>query len=138
MPIRYSVLPDRDLAVVIYEGEISASERAAAMAEIVRHRNFRPDQMHLVDLSAVTGWEPELEHQVQSGDVAQDWGWRDARQTLCVYYAPTEPARTLANVLARVWADNPRVVPLVLDDEAQALAILGQSELRVAEVRAAA
>lgn len=137
MPISYSVLSDRDLALAIYEGQITAAERAEMITDVVRHRSFRPDQMHLVDLSAVTGWDADLEAAVTSGDVRQDWS-RQNQQTLCVYYAPSETARALAEILAKAWEDNPGVVPLVLDDEAEALAILGQTEMRVAELADAA
>ena len=137
MPVSYSILPDRDLAVVIYDGDISVAEWAAVVADVVRHRNFRPDQMHLVDLSGVTGWDPALEHSVLSGEVRRDW-MRQARETLCVYYAPTPAGRSLAAVLARAWEGIPGVVPLILDDEAEALAILGQTEMRVAELAQAA
>ena len=137
MPITYSILSDRDLAVVIYEGDISADERAEVIGEVIRHRSFRPDQMHLVDLSGVTSWEDEIAQAVKSGEVLQDWQHHD-RQTLCVYYAPTDTARDLAEVLARAWDGVPGVVPLVLDDEAEALAILGQTEMRVSELSQAA
>lgn len=137
MPISYSILSDRDLAVVVYEGEIRVDEPAAVIADVMRHRSFRPDQMHLVDLSAVTGWDPALEAAELPGEVRQDWR-RQQRQTLCVYYAPTETARALAAVLAKAWEGNPSVVPLVLDDEAEALAILGQTEMSVAELPQAA
>lgn len=137
MPITYSILSDRDLAVVVYEGEILAAERAQVIDDVVRHRSFRPDQMHLVDLSAVTGWETDLERGVSPGEVRADWT-RGDRQTLCVYYAPTARSQTLAGILARAWEGNPGVVALVLDDEAEALAILGQTEMRVAELPRAA
>ena len=137
MPISYSILSDRDLAVVVYEGEISAAERINVIADVVRHRSFRPDQMHLVDLSAVTGWEDALETSITAGEVHQDW-MRQTQQTLCVYYAPTDTARALAEILAKAWEGNPGVVPLVLDDEAEALAILGQTEMCVAELPRAA
>lgn len=138
MPINYSILSDRDLAVVVYEGEIGAAERAEVIGEVVRHRSFRPDQMHLVDLSAVTGWDAALEEAELSGEVPRDWMRGEGRQTLCVYYAPTDTAQAFADILARAWDGNPGVVPLVLDDEAEALAILGQTEMRVAELPRAA
>ncbi|MCB1351076.1 MAG: hypothetical protein KDK11_21445 [Maritimibacter sp.] len=137
MPISYSIMSDRDLALVVYEGEINAAERSQVISEVVRHRNFRPDQMHLIDLSGVTGWEPALESAVMPGEVRRDW-MRQARETLCVYYAPTEPGQALAAILVRAWDGIPGVVPLVLDDEAEALAILGQTEMRVAELPRAA
>ncbi len=138
MPISYSILSDRDLAVVIYDGDITAAERAEVIGEVIRHRSFRPDQMHLVDLSGVTGWEAEIAQSVQPGEVLSDWMRPADRQTLCVYYAPTDTARGLAAILARAWDGVPGVVPLVLDDEAEALAILGQTEMRVAELPRAA
>jgi len=137
MPITYSILSDRDLAVVVFEGQITAVERADAIADVMHHHRFRPDQMHLVDLSAVTGWDADLESAITPGDVRQDW-MRQNRQTLCVYYAPTEAARALAAILAKAWEGVPGVVPLVHDDEAEALAILGQTEMRVAELAQAA
>ncbi len=138
MPITYSILSNRDLAVVVYQGAISAAERTAVIGEVVRHRSFRPDQMHLVDLSGVTGWDEDLARSVTPGEVHRDWMRRQDRQTLCVYYAPTDRARELAGILARAWDGIPGVVPLVLDDEAEALAILGQTEMRVAELPMAA
>ena len=138
MPISYSILSDRDLAVVVYEGDITAAERAEVIADVIRHRSFRPDQMHLIDLSGVTGWEAELAHSVKPGEVLRDYMRQQDRQTLCVYYAPTDTARDLAAILAKAWDGVPGVVPLVLDDEAEALAILGQTEMRVAELPRAA
>lgn len=138
MPVSYSILSDRDLAVIVYEGEVSAAERAAAVSDVIGHRNFRSDHMHLVDLSGVTGWEVSLENAVLPGEVRMDWMRRQTRETLCVYYAPTEQGRALARILARAWDGIPGVVPLVLDDEAEALAILGQTEMRVAELPRAA
>jgi len=138
MPIRYSILSDRDLAVVVYDGHISAAERADVIGEVIRHRRFRPDQMHLIDLAGVTGWEEDLEQSVKPGEVLHDWMRQKSRQTLCVYYAPSDAARDLAAILARAWEGVPGVVPLVLDDEAEALAILGQTEMRVAELPRAA
>lgn len=137
MPVSYSILNDRDLALVIYEGDVSAEERARAVADVVRHRNFRADQMHLVDLSGVTGWDPALEGTDLPGEIRFDW-MRRSRETLCVYFAPTEKSRGLAEILMRAWDGIPGVVPIVLDDEAEALAILGQTEMRVAELPSAA
>ena len=137
MPISFSILSDRDLALVVYEGHITVEERAEVVANVVRHRNFRPDQMHLVDLSGVTGWEPALEDAVMPGEVRRDW-MRQARETLCVYYAPSAAGQALAEILARAWEGIPGVVPIVLDDEAEALAILGQTELSVSELPRAA
>ena len=137
MPISHAILSDRDLALVVYEGTVSASDRAEVIEAVRRNRSFRPDQMHLVDLSGVTGWDLDLEAAVRPGALARD-GAAPLRQSLCVYYAPTPVAQRLAAILARAWTGNPNVVPVIVEDEAEALAILGQTEMRVAELATAA
>ena len=105
MPISYSIMSDRDLALVVYEGEINAAERSQVISEVVRHRNFRPDQMHLIDLSGVTGWEPALESAVMPGEVRRDW-MRQARDVAARLEVGT------ANVNATLLVYNTYDVPM--------------------------
>ncbi len=124
MPVSYRIHPHLGLVHVRYSGFVRLADSFDIIDRYMRDPDFAPGQKQLVDLSAVTGHEQDyarlLELQARKLDA-----FRTGPQSLVVYYAPSEPALTLARLIVRSWKDLGFLVPLIHDDEAEALALLG-------------
>ncbi len=132
--IEFRILPRRGLVYVRYEGTIVVSDSAGAFESYARHPDFHPGQKQLIDLGAVTGWEPDYPRLMalqakKAGAILPPW-----HETLFVYYAPSRATREIAGMVLRSWEDVPAVVPLILTSEAEALAVLGQPEQSFSEL----
>ena len=128
MPVSFRIFPDRGLVFVTYEGFALLDDSFRAFGAYAAHRHFRPGQKQLVDLSGVTGIETDYVKlfalQARKADVFLGTG----AQTLLVYYAPTPVSFAMAESVLRSWEPSGAVIPLVQQDEAEALEILGQPE----------
>lgn len=138
MPVSFSMLSDRNLALVTFDGYVTLADCEAVLLELTGRHRLRPVRERLIDLSAVTGWDDGFATAIRDLAAQNAWLMQPDSQTLCVYYAPTPTARDIAAILARSWETIPSVVSLVVDDESEALAILGQTEARVSELSVAA
>ncbi len=134
MSVSFRILPDRGLVFVRYAGVLRLQETIAAFAEYARHPDCHPGQKQLVDLSDVTGFEPDfvklMEVQAQKSEVFGNEG----AETLMVYVAPHKLGKQLAQLVMRSWEPFDSVVALVQEDEAHALELLGQPERRLDEL----
>ena len=138
MPISFQVLKSRALVFVQYDGFARIDDAMTAFADYARHPDCRPGQKQLVDLSKVTGVEKDftklMELQAQKADVFMN----GSAETLIVYYAPTNKGRAIAQMILRSWEPFNNVVPIVLDDETESLAVLGQTETNFSDLLASA
>lgn len=134
MPVTFHILPARGLVYVRYEGHALLEETMIAFGRYMQHPDARRGQKQLVDLSAVTGIERDYTKlmAVQARKADQFVG--DGVQTLIVYLAPGRLALELAHMAVKSWDSFESVVPLVQEDEAQALSLLGQPETRVTDL----
>lgn len=134
MSVSFRIFPDRGLVVVRYAGVLRLEDTKKAFAEYAQHPDCHPGQKQLVDLSGVTGYEPDfvkmMEVQAQKADVFGSEG----AETLMVYLAPHKMAKDLARLVLRSWEPFDSVVALVQDDEVQALELLGQPEHELDEL----
>lgn len=134
MPISFQVLKSRALVFVQYQGIAGIDEAMKAFADYAKHPDCQPGQKQLVDLSKVKGVEKDfiklMELQAQKADVFM----KGSAETLIVYFAPTVEGRTIAEMILRSWEPFNNVVPIVIDDEAESLAILGQKETSFSEL----
>ncbi len=100
----------------------------------MQHPECRPGQKQLVDLAGVTGFDQDYAKlfalQAKKADVFSAGGV----ETLAVYHAPTPIARDLSRLVLRSWEPFDSVVPLIQDNEPDALALLGQPEKTFAEL----
>ncbi|MDF0601456.1 hypothetical protein P1J78_11990 [Psychromarinibacter sp. C21-152] len=127
MPVTYRIHRDLGLVHIRYEGVAWISESFEAVERYMQDPDFRPAQKQLVDLSALT--EIKMVYaQLFALQAKKAEAFLRGPENLIVYYAPTDYAQSLARMISRSWDDVGDVVPVVHDDEAEALALLGLSE----------
>ncbi|WP_299149739.1 hypothetical protein [uncultured Tateyamaria sp.] len=134
MPVSFRILPERGLVVVRYAGFATIDETVAASHAYVGDRHYAAGQKQLVDMTHITGFEKDyvrfMELQATKAERLAGAGV----QSLVVYVAPTPVSKEISAMFMRSWADVDAVVPLVQDSEANALALLGQSESTIASL----
>jgi hypothetical protein len=128
MPVSFRILPERGLVFVRYTGFAVLDESSQVFGQYAAHPDFQPGQKQLVDLSGVTGMERDYVKlfalQARKADAFLGTG----AQTLLVYFAPTPIAMDLAEAIIRSWEPSGAVIPLIQEDESDALKLLGQPE----------
>lgn len=138
MSVSFTIFPRRGLVYVRYEGQVTLNRTAEAFAEYARHPDRAPGQKQLVDLTHVTGFDADyaalLKIQAQKADTFLEGG----RETLMVYYAPTQLAYELAMLVRRSWEGLEGIAMRAVQSEEEALHLLGQPEESFAELRAVA
>ncbi|MCB1389647.1 MAG: hypothetical protein KDK12_10990 [Rhodobacteraceae bacterium] len=139
MPASFTILPERGLVYVRYDGYVSLDDTAGAVADYMRHPLCRPGQMQLVDLSNITGFENDIVRlmnlQAQKADMFRP---ADGVQTLLVYYAPHDEGFEMAKLILRSWQGVTSVMATIQRHESDALDILGQPERRMEELLSSA
>jgi hypothetical protein len=132
--VSFHILPDRGLVYVEYVGKVDVAETSQVFGAYMRHPDYRRGQKQLVDLSAANGWEKDYTRlmalQAQKAEALFD----PAHETLFVYHAPTEQTRAIAHIVLRSWDGVGSVVPLIIETESEALAVLGQPETSFADL----
>lgn len=128
MSVSFRIFPRRGLVYVRYEGTARIDATSQAFAEYAQHPDCAPGQKQLVDLTHLTGYDEDyvklMQVQAQKADVLA----QGPVETLMVYHAPNAIALKVAHLAKRSWQDVPGMVAVVTEDEAEALALLGQSE----------
>ena len=139
MPVTTAILPAHGVVIVRYSGHVRVAETEAAIAAYMTHPDRRPGQKQLVDLSGVTGHEPDMVRlmAVQAQKAAL-FAPPTAAQTLIAYVAPGEAAFAMARMILRSWQGVPGVVASVQRHEEAALDILGLQARRIDELMRAA
>ncbi|MGV6849213.1 MAG: hypothetical protein ACWA5A_12630 [Marinibacterium sp.] len=128
MPVSFRIFPGRGLVYVRYAGHTYLDESFAAIADYMRHPDFRPGQKQLVDLAAVTGYERDFARLLELQAGKADLFGGSGLETLIVYYAPTPQSRDLARLVMRSWEPFDHVIARIQETEADALALLGEPE----------
>lgn len=136
MPASFQILPDRNLAYARYEGVISLTDAETAFAAYMAHPDHAPGQMQLVDLTAATGWQADFIKIMRLQATKAEAFLQGQAEALLVYLAPTEVARGIAATILRSWQGVAGVVPVVIEHEAEALAVLGQPEASISALLA--
>lgn len=125
MPVSFQILSDHGLTYVRYEGVATLDESMDVFAQYAVHPDCRPGLKQLVDLSRITQIKfdfPKLMAlQAQKADVFMS----GPSETLIVYYAPNPQGRSIAQLVLKSWEPFDSVVPIIVDQEVEALAILG-------------
>jgi hypothetical protein len=136
LAISFQILSARGLVYVRYDGVITLTDSAAAFAAYMQDPAFRPGQKQLVDLAAATGWEADYPRLMALQAEKAEALVVPGHETLFVYHAPDDTTRAIARMVLRSWEDVDAVVPLNIDKEADALAVLGQPERCFADLLA--
>ncbi|WP_071675329.1 hypothetical protein [Nioella nitratireducens] len=134
MPVSFRIFPKRGLVLVRYWGRVTLEESARAFGCYASDPEFRPGQDQLVDLSGVTAFEKDylrfMAMQAEKAEILLASGAR----TLLVFYAPSAVSREIAETTMRSWEPSDKLVPMMQEDEADALALLGQRETRIEDL----
>ncbi|MBI1217547.1 MAG: hypothetical protein GC186_03275 [Rhodobacteraceae bacterium] len=138
MAVSFRILTERGLVYVLYEGFARLEDSFHAFSAYAQHPDCRPGQRQFVDLSGVTAVERDFVGVIALQAMKAEVFVAQGVQTLVAYYAPSEPARTLAALAIRSWDGTSGVVPRIFETEEAALAFLGQTETRVVDLLAAA
>lgn len=134
MPVDYTILDQHGLVLVTYEGTVRAEDTLTTFARYARDPGFRPGQKQLVDLSRVHTVEADFPALMAMQARKADTFMAAGTQTLMVYHAPTSVGQRLGHQIARSWEPFEAVVVRIAETEAEALAILGLRESRLAEL----
>lgn len=134
MPVSYRILKDQGLAYVRYEGVATLDETMAAFAEYAQDPECRPGLKQLVDLSALTDIKFDFPKLMQTQAQKADVFMAGAAETLIVYLAQSPMALSMARAIMRSWEPFPSVVPVVIEEETEALSILGLQQRSVSEL----
>lgn len=125
MAVTLRILPEHGLAYVRYTGRMEIAECAEAFRGFVAHPDFRKGLKQLVDLSDITDWDHDfaglMKHQAREAEIYDN----PLEPVLIVGLAPTELGQSVARLVNRAWQSSHRVVPLVVETEREALAVLG-------------
>lgn len=109
-------------------------ETMTVFAEYAQHPDCHPGLKQLVDLSNITNvafdFPKLMEMQARKADVFMS----GASETLMVYLAQSPEAISVSKAILRSWEPFPWVMPVVVEDESEALSILGMQENSLAEL----
>ncbi|WP_368183724.1 hypothetical protein [Aestuariibius sp. HNIBRBA575] len=134
MPVSFRILPSLGLVYVRYEGFADVADSMKVFGEYAQHPDCRPGQKQFVDLSLVTEVEQDfpklMELQAQKAGVFMN----SQAQTLIVYYVTDELTRAMASLIARSWEPFPWVIPVVYENEKDALEFLGLAATSISEL----
>jgi hypothetical protein len=125
MSISYRILPEFNLAYVRYSGRMTVAESVEAFRAYVADPAYRPGQKQIVDLSDVTDWERDYVQIMSLQAVKAEALYDPDHPTTVVSVAPTEMARSVANLVNRTWDRVQGVNYLTAQSEDAALELLG-------------
>lgn len=128
MPVTYSILPQRNLAVFTYWGEVKLCEPAAVVAAATAHPSYCDGMRQLCDVSRVTAVEHDAPALLKLHAHLADSLLARPHELVVVFYAPTQVGQEIAEMARRSWDGVSSVIVLVMVDEAEALAVLGLPE----------
>ncbi len=135
MPVRFRIVPERDLTIVTYSGYVTVEDSLLAAQRYAAHPDFRPDQRFLFDSREVTRHEKDyarfFEMQARMSELFAQTG-RD--QLIGCLVGAHEASREMAMLARRGWEPVKRLVMTLHEDEAEVLAFLGQPETKLADL----
>lgn len=136
MPVSFRLFPARNLILFRYTGHIRLPEPAEAVQASTQAQGFRSGMRHLVDVSEATGvdrdWPSLMRQQAEIAAVMVPQG----PEQLVLFYAPSRPGQWMAQMARRSWEGLNIVSVRVIEDEAEALALLGLPERSIAALLA--
>ncbi|EAQ01472.1 hypothetical protein OB2597_01247 [Pseudooceanicola batsensis HTCC2597] len=134
MPLRYEILPEIGLVYIRYWGLATLQETAEAFLAYAQDPLFRPGQNHLIDLSRIDDYERNFPDLIKLQAAKADFIMTEGHRSLTVYYAPTRIGYAMALSIIRSWEGLNGVVPILTQDEGEALALLGVKETQFADL----
>jgi hypothetical protein len=136
MPVSFTILPHRNLAIFTYSGEVTLQESSDVVAAAAAHPDHRLGMRQLCDLSRVTGVERDFPALLKMQARLADSLLTKPMELVVVFYAPTRAGQELVQMARRSWEGLNSVIVLSQDDETEALALLGLPEKTLAALLA--
>jgi hypothetical protein len=128
MPVHFKILPQRNLVVFTYFGQVAFQEVSDVVAAAARHPDHRMGMRQLCDVSRVTGVERDFPALMKmQARIAEDLH-PEGREMLVLFYAPTPVGKDIAQMARRSWEGLNSVIVLVQEQESEALALFGLPE----------
>lgn len=134
MSITYQILRDLDLVYVRYSGIAGVIETFASYTDYLADPDHRPGQKQLIDLSQVLGFEKNYASLLTLHAVKARALTPSPVETLMVYLAPSDRTFAMAQLAAQSWSGVGNINPGIARSEAEALALLGRPETRIADL----
>ena len=125
MPVDYRILPEHYLVYFRIAGWLDIAEGIRVSDTYLAGPDYRKGMRRLLDLSALTGWQRDfaaiMKEQAQQVEIYDD----PDRPTLIVVLARTAEALSFAQAIKTPWESTRRAVVVIVETEAEALAVLG-------------
>lgn len=135
MPVSFRILPHRALVLVTYTGMAGLQETIERTAECASHPDFRPTHRHLVDVSRITGYERDFPgFFAMQAKVMESYPPPLGHDQMFLFLAPTRAGQEMAQMVRRSWDGLDAIIVRIVEDEAQALALLGLRESCLADL----
>lgn len=137
MPISFRLFPLRDLVLFTYVGQISLQASIAAIAACSAAPGHHAGMRQLVDLSGVTGFEKNFPELLKMQARIAEYLVRGGPELIVLFLAPTRVAQEMAQMALKSWDGLDAIIVRIVEDEAQALALLGVREQCLVDLVAA-
>lgn len=131
MPVEYAVLPQRNLVLFTYRGDVGLTESAEAIAAAARDPAYRSWMRQLCDLSQVTGYERNFPELLKMQARIVDDLMPPGQRLTVLFYAPSRIGQEMALMARKSWEGLDAVVVLIQDNETAALEMLGLPERQI-------
>lgn len=136
MPVTFKVLPRRNLVLFTYSGMVGMQESMEVVAAATCHPDYRPTMRQLCDLSRVTGVERDFPALLKMQARIVESLYTPEGELVVLFYAPGRAGREMAQMAHKSWEGLNSVLVLILDREAQALAVFGLPDPSIAALAA--
>ena len=136
MPVSFTILPQRNLAIFTYWGEVTLQESGDVVAAASAHPDHRPGMRQLCDLSRVTGVERNFPALLKIQALMAESLVIKPMELVVVFFAPTRAGQELVQMARKSWEGLNSVIVLWQEDETDALALLGLPEKSLAALLA--
>jgi hypothetical protein len=136
MPVAFRILPSRALVLVTYSGVAGLQETIERTAECARHPDFDLRYRHLVDVSRITGYERDFPGFFAMQAKVMESYPPQGQDQIFVFLAPTRQGQEMAQMVRRSWDGLNWAIVRIVEDEGQALDLLGLREHSISELLA--
>ena len=138
MPVNFHILPDRNLVLARFTGHILLADCLSSAKAYSEDPQASPQQTQLIDLSGVTSYERDLVQIMSMMARLPDHLLKPGYEPMIHYIAPSRVAQEIAGMVLKSMQGIEGVIVRVLEDETQALEVLGLAERSLAALMAGA
>lgn len=134
MPVSFRILPQRALVLVTYTGVAGLQETIERTTECASHPDFDPAFRHLVDVSRITGYERDFPGFFAMQAKVMESYPPQAQDQLFLFLAPTRIGQEMAQMVRRSWDGLDWAIVRIVEDEGQAMTLLGLREHSISDL----